>query len=266
MRDLLADGVEFDAVFTFNDTLGLGAAAHAGTGGNSGPGRCGVDRARQHRRGPVLGAVDVERRSWPGPDRRGRCRPPDRADQREGRSRAASADSGRHQGRGPRVHRIRGPGASARVGREPVGIGRGLVSTPVRRGAPTVVTTQWTVASFAPFRYTTFHGRLVVACLTRRDIARSARPAGPGCWARSAATTGRGCPTWSTTIRRDRPLTATASTRASPGWLPSSPNSAATAGGPTPRRHWRRASSTGSRGLRARTASTRRCTTASPER
>ena len=33
MRDLLADGVEFDAVFTFNDTLGLGALRTLGQAG-----------------------------------------------------------------------------------------------------------------------------------------------------------------------------------------------------------------------------------------
>ncbi len=47
MRDLLVrDGVEFDAVFTLNDTLGLGVAAHAGARqGLRVPGRRRGDRA-----------------------------------------------------------------------------------------------------------------------------------------------------------------------------------------------------------------------------
>ena len=99
--------VEFDAVFTFNDTLGLGALRALGEAGIRVPEDVAVIGLRQHRRGPVLGAVDVERRPGSRPDRRGRRRPAPRAHQREGRTAGAAAGARRLPCRRSRVHRLR---------------------------------------------------------------------------------------------------------------------------------------------------------------
>ena len=101
MRSLLEEGVSFDAVFTLNDTLGHGALRALGEAGVRVPDDVaviGFDNIDESRFSvPSLSSVE------PGPrsDRPGRRRSAARADQREGRSRAAAPGPRRlpHRGR-----------------------------------------------------------------------------------------------------------------------------------------------------------------------